>query len=80
MIPAEGTYFYFMCMGILEIIIILCGQCLAGMHVCTVYEHGVLRGRRRALDLLEPELQMVVSCFMCDENLTQVLWKGSQCS
>jgi hypothetical protein len=38
------------------------------------------RGHKRMSEPLEPELQMVVSCFVDAENQTQVLWKSSQCS
>lgn len=66
-----------MCIGVLEIvtITILCGQCLAWMFVFTVCEPGVLRGQKKAWDALEPEWQIVVSCYMCAENQTQVLWQ-----
>jgi hypothetical protein len=38
------------------------------------------RNQKRASDLLEQELQMVVSCYVGVGNLLQVLWKSSHCS
>lgn len=39
--------------------------------------HGVLKGQKRALDLLEPELQRITSCHVGAGNQVQILGKSS---
>lgn len=56
------------------------------MHMCVyayvshMYVPGVLGDQKRALDLLELELWVVLSHHVDVENQTQALWKCSQCS
>jgi hypothetical protein len=45
---------------------------VCGPHVCST-----CGDQKRGSDLLELELQMVVSCHVVAGNTTQVLWKGS---
>lgn len=42
-------------------------------YVCTVCVHSVLRGEKKALDALELELEMVVSCFVGVGKQTEIL-------
>ena len=48
------------------------------LHVYLMY--AVLIDQKRALDLLELDLQRVVSCFVGAGNQTLVLYKSNQCS
>lgn len=52
------------------------------MYKCLgcVYVHGNTRSQKRVLDLLELELQMVVSHYIGTTNKTQVLCENSKCS
>ena len=54
-------------------ILFLC-VCFVRISVC------VCGSQKRALDLLELELQMIVSYHVCAGYRTLVLWKSSQCS
>jgi hypothetical protein len=51
------------------------------MHVCGAMcmpcAHG---GQKRALDFLELDLQMIVSCHVDAKNQTHVFWRSSQFS
>ena len=59
-------------------------MCVCTMCCFNTYVHHVLPatcgGQKKALDPLELQLQMVVSLHVGSGNLTQVLWKNSQCS
>ena len=50
------------------------------VSICTVYMPGAGRGQKRALDLLELELQMVVNCYVDAGNGTWVICKSSKYS
>jgi hypothetical protein len=51
-----------------------------GILSACMYVHHVLLKARKVSDLLELKLQAVVSLRVGAGNLTQILWKSSQCS
>ena len=62
------TYFSFMCLGVLPV-------CNSVHHVYA----WSLGGQKRVSDVLDLELQKVMSCLVCAGNQTQVLWKSNKC-
>ena len=58
----------------------VCVCVCAWFYVYVLSACSILRSQKRASDLLELELQMVVSLHMGAGNQIHVLWKGSQCS
>lgn len=56
-------------------------MCIGILPGCVCEPHAILMEARRGhLDLLELELQRVVSCPLVTGNITWFLWKSSQCS
>lgn len=48
--------------------------------LCTKYIPAACRSQKMALDPLELELWVIVSCPVVAGNQTQGLWSSSQCS
>lgn len=59
-------------------------MCMVGCFACKsvyqVYNPGICGIPKKPLGPLELELQIVVSHYVGAGNLTQVVWKSSQCS
>lgn len=54
------------------------GGCFVLMHICVVTGHSASWGQKRAWDILEVELQMILNDHIGARNLTCILWKSSQ--
>jgi hypothetical protein len=65
-------FFNFMCMFCLYTCMCLC--------MCTVCVPATFRGQKRAPDVLQLELWMVVGCQGGAKNQTRILWKSNKCS
>jgi hypothetical protein len=50
------------------------------LPACMSVYHGACRGQNKVSDILELELQMVVSHHVGAEAQTQVLYKSNKCS